>query len=242
MTHRMQMGNGAFLLGKPSVGARNAQLRIGDRFRLASRPVESHLSVGPAAVLSIGDDVWIGHGAAIASHERVEIGDRTRIGPFLILMDSNFHSGAGDQSEQHDCKPVIIGKDCRIGSRVTITRGSRIGDGARVLAGSVINGDIPPGACAGGARARVLGRATEVTSQGYVAALALPGIVREALELDSVPALDDASIAAGLWTEEHVQRLTAAIRSELGITLTAGDLRDVGSLADVAAIVQRKHS
>ena len=114
-----QAGADPYLLGKPSIGAKHGQLLIGNRFRMASRPVGSHLAVGPGAVLQIGDDVWIAHGAAVAAHERVQIGDGTRIGPFVIIMDSNFHSGAGDQSEHHDCKPVIIGSGCRIGSRWT---------------------------------------------------------------------------------------------------------------------------
>jgi acetyltransferase-like isoleucine patch superfamily enzyme len=154
-----QVGGMPLLYGQPTLFASEGHIRIGDRFRLASRPVASHLAAGGNGVLEIGDDVWIAHGAAIAAFESVRIGHRTRIGPFVIIMDTNFHGPGGGQSVQHDCQPVVIGEGCRIGSRVTITRGASIGDGAEILAGSVVLSAIPPGACAGGARARVLGRA-----------------------------------------------------------------------------------
>ena len=111
------------------------------------------------ATLEIGDDVSIAHGAAISAYEHVQIGDGTCFGPFVLIMDTNFHSATGDHSVLHETRPVVIGKDCRIGSAVTITRGAVIGDGAEILAGSVVSSTIPSGVCAGGVRARVLGRA-----------------------------------------------------------------------------------
>ncbi len=236
---RAQTGADPYLLGKPSIGATPEQLRIGNRFRMASRPVGSHLSVGPGAVLQIGDDVWIGHGAAIASHEHVAIGDGTQIGPFVIIMDSNFHSGAGDQSEQHDCKPVVIGKGCRIGSRVTITRGVRIGDGAQILAGSVVSSDIPAGVCAAGARARIVGRAGEVTSRRYGAAVLLPELLRQTFALQSAPDLEDRELAAADWTDARARDLINAVRQQLGLDLEFETLRGLRSFADIAALVQR---
>jgi Acetyltransferase (isoleucine patch superfamily) len=85
----------------------------------------------------------VGGGAAIAAFQQVSIGDGTRIGPYVIIMDTNFHGSPGDQSVQHDTRPVTIGAGCRIGSRVTITRGGSIGDGAEILAGSVVSSAIP---------------------------------------------------------------------------------------------------
>jgi acetyltransferase-like isoleucine patch superfamily enzyme len=140
------------------------RIRIGDDFRLASQPVASHLVAGVGAVLEIGHAVSIGHGAAIAAFEHVQIGDGTRIGPFVVIMDTNFHGAPGEQAVVHDCRPVVIGSHCRIGSRVTITRGATIGDGAEILSGSVVTSAIPPGMCAAGARARVIGPAGQSRS------------------------------------------------------------------------------
>src|SRR6185369_13751150 len=120
----------------------------------------------------------------------VRIGAGTRIGPFVIVMDTNFHGAGGDQSLQHDCRPVHIGDGCRIGSRVTITRGVTIGDGAEILAGSVVSAAIPGGVCAAGARARIIGAAGDPASRWESAAAALPDILMESLGLEFPPDLD----------------------------------------------------
>ncbi len=52
--------------------------------------------------------------------------------------------------------PVLIGNDVWINSHVCIISGISIGDGAVVLAGSVVTKDIPPYAIAGGVPAKVL--------------------------------------------------------------------------------------
>ncbi len=52
--------------------------------------------------------------------------------------------------------PVIIGSDCWIGTRVFIAGGITIGDGAILLAGSVVTKDVPPFAVMGGVPARVV--------------------------------------------------------------------------------------
>jgi acetyltransferase-like isoleucine patch superfamily enzyme len=158
-----RVGEAPHLHGWPTIYGRPGRIRIGDRFSLWSRPIESHLAAGPGGLLDIGNDVSIAHGAAISAYECVQIGDGTLIGPFVLIMDTNFHSSTGDQSLKHETRPVVIGKNCRIGSGVTITRGAVIGDGAEILAGSVVSSAIPPGVCAGGAKARVLGRAGDLT-------------------------------------------------------------------------------
>jgi len=159
------VGERPHLVGRPSIYAKPGRISLGRRVYLSSRPIVSHRATGPDGILEIGDDVAIAYGAAIAAFERVQIGDGTCIGPFAIIMDTNFHGAVADRAVEHDCRPVVIGKNCRIGSRVTITRGAVIGDGAEILAGSVVGSSIPAGACAGGARAQVLGRAGDRASR-----------------------------------------------------------------------------
>ena len=52
--------------------------------------------------------------------------------------------------------PIQIGNDCWIGQRVFFAGGLTIGDGAVVLAGSVVTKDVPPYAVVGGVPARIL--------------------------------------------------------------------------------------
>lgn len=220
------------VVAKPTIYA-EGQLHIGDRFHLASRPIPSHLAVAPGATLHIGDDVVIGHGAAVAAHERVQIGSGTRIGPFVIIMDTNFHS-AGDQSLSHDTRPVIIGAGCRIGSRVTITRGVTIGDGAEILAGSVVSAAVPAGVCAAGARARIIGRAGDMAARWESPAARLPELLMAVLELRSPPDLDDNPMPAQLWTDERIARALQAIQDEYAVGMDARAVRDAGSYAGIA--------
>jgi acetyltransferase-like isoleucine patch superfamily enzyme len=224
--------------GRPTVQIYGGHVRIGDRFRLASQPVSSHLVAGPDALLEIGSDVAIAHGAAIAAFQHIRIGDGTRIGPFVIIMDTNFHGAPGDQSVQHDCRPVTIGDGCRIGSRVTITRGVSIGEGAEILAGSVVSSAIPPGVCAGGGRARIIGRAGDMASRWHSPAAVLPDLLMSALDLNSPPDLDETPLPPQLWNADRVRRLLGSLDNRLGVILEAEAVRDARTFADLAAAVQ----
>jgi acetyltransferase-like isoleucine patch superfamily enzyme len=234
-----RVGDTPVLHGRPTIEYAGGRVLIGDRFRLSSRPVASHLAAGPGAVLDIGSDVSIGHGAAIAAFERVQIGTGTHIGPFVIVMDTNFHGASGDQSVQHDCRPVTIGAGCRIGSRVTITRGAAIGDGAEILAGSVVSSAIPSGVCAAGARARVIGPAGDVRSRWHSAAATLPDLVMTTLGLDAPPELVSSPASLSCWDDEVVARLVFAIEQRFNVVLDAAVIRNASRFADVADAVER---
>lgn len=138
--------------GDPLIDNQGA-LQIGARFFLDSLPARSHLAVGPAATLRIGDDVRIAHGASISAQVRVEIGDGARIGPFVMIVDSDYHS-PGEFSDKGKAAPIFIGAGARIGARVTLLRGAKVGAGAVVEAGSVVSGIVPAGARYGGIPAR----------------------------------------------------------------------------------------
>jgi hypothetical protein len=154
-------------------------------------------------------------------------------------MDTNFHGTPGDQSIQHDCRPVTIGDGCRIGTRVTITRGATIGDGAEILAGSVVFSAIPPGVCAAGARARIIGRAGELTSRWDSPAAALPDILMASLDLESPPNLDSSPIPGHLWSDERMQSLLGAIEGRFGVRLKSASVGRLESFAELAVAVQR---
>jgi acetyltransferase-like isoleucine patch superfamily enzyme len=235
---RAEVGEDPCFIGKPTIEA-GGTLRIGDRLRLASRPVPSHLVAGPGAVLEIGSDVSIGCGAAIAAFQHVRIGDGTRIGPFVIVMDTNFHGASGDQSVVHDCRPVTIGNGCRIGSRVTITRGTNIGDGAEVLAGSVVSSAVPPGVCVAGARARIIGRAGDRASRWDSPAAYLPDLLMAFLELESPPDLDRNRIPSHRWTASRVRGVLDAMEARFGVQLDLAATLGIETFADLAAAVQR---
>jgi acetyltransferase-like isoleucine patch superfamily enzyme len=143
-----RVGAGTLVDGEPTIFG-GERITIGDRFQFGSSPSPSHMGTWPGGTIEIGDDVGIGYGAGIAAHTLVRIGSGTRIGPFAFILDSDFH-GVSDRSGPAKSEAIVIGRGVRIGSRVTVLRGSEIGDGAIVAAGSVVFGKILAGARVGG--------------------------------------------------------------------------------------------
>jgi acetyltransferase-like isoleucine patch superfamily enzyme len=224
------------LRAKPSIYGAPGRILIGPRFSLSSRPVASHLVAGPEGVLEIGADVSIAYGAAIAAYERVQIGDGTSMGPYVVIMDTNFHDTSGDQSVQHDTRPVAIGRNCRIGTAVTIARGAVIGDDVQILAGSVVSSVLPSGCCAGGARARVMGRAGDPAAQWDGVAAVLPDVVKVACGLEPAPGADE---APGTFEGARARRLAELIEARFGVTLDSAAIATCSRLADLEALVEQ---
>lgn len=142
--------------GRPFIENRG-RLVIGDDFQLVSRWVPSHLVVGPGGELRIGDGVNVNFGAAISAHASVTIGSRVRLGPYAIVMDSDFHSST-DRAATASAA-IVIEDDAWLAARVTVLKGARIGRGAVIGANSVVSGEIPPGVVAVGVPARPVRRA-----------------------------------------------------------------------------------
>jgi acetyltransferase-like isoleucine patch superfamily enzyme len=227
-----RVGSQAQLDAKPTI--HNAgRMVIGRAFRLASRPVPSHLVTGKAGVLEIGDDVAIGHGAGIAAHERVEIGSGARIGPFVLIMDTDFHV-PGDRAERHETSPVVIGPRARIGSRVTILRGARIGEGASVEAGSVVSGEVAAGAHVAGVPAR-----TREDAPVGAADATIPRVVMSALGLPRPPSLEDGPPSLAQWDSLGALKILLALEETFGVTLAEDEVGKAASVADLASIIDR---
>lgn len=138
------VGSDPRLEGKPTIGG-GSRIRIGERFQLASVVSPSHMYTASGGTLEIGDDVVIGHGAAIAAYKLVRIGSGTRIAPHVTILDTDFH-GVADRSAPGKTGAIVIGRGVRIGSHVIVLRGTEIGDGAVIGAGSVVSGKVLPGA------------------------------------------------------------------------------------------------
>ena len=137
---------------RPSV-ANLGRIAIGDRFSMSSLPLRSSLTSGRNGLLEIGSDVSIGHGASIAAHAHVTIGDGTVLGPFVTIIDIDFHQ-TNDHASLGHAKAIRIGRGVRIGSNVIILRGAIIGDGAEIAPNSVVSRVLPPRRHASGVPAR----------------------------------------------------------------------------------------
>ena len=109
--------------------------------------------------IRIGDDCGFS-GSVIVSESSVEIGDRVLVGAGCVIADTDFHPvDAAQRRIPHTsgaCRPVVIGDDVFLGMHCLVLKGSRIGTGSVIGAGSVVTGNIPPMVIAAGNPARVV--------------------------------------------------------------------------------------
>ena len=147
-----EVGPGARLYGRPVV-RNHGLIEIGPGFVMSSLPVRSHLVTGPNGVLRIGQRVRIAHGASISAHAELVIGDDVVIGPFAMLLDSDYH-GPSRHDSPGAPRPIRIGHGVRIGAGVVVLRGAVIGDGAVIEPHSVVNRYVPGAVRASGVPAR----------------------------------------------------------------------------------------
>ncbi len=106
----------------------------------------------------IGNNVVIGRHNMITAKKLIQIGDYTRIGAYVQIIDTD-HGAAKDQlimDQNAVIEPVIIGKDVWIGAGAKILKGVTVGDGAVVGANAVVTKDIPPYAIVGGVPATII--------------------------------------------------------------------------------------
>lgn len=117
-----------------------------------------------SSLVEIGDNSGIGVNCVLSG--KVIIGDNVMMGPEVYIYTSN-HSfrrldipmcEQGYSSE----KPVILGNDIWIGSRVTILPGVTIGNGAIIGASSVVTKDVEAYQIVAGNPAKVIGNRKEV--------------------------------------------------------------------------------
>lgn len=120
----------------------------------------------PGAVIEIGERTIINNGTClIAEGAGISIGARCLIGTEVLVMDTNGHEMELGRRHLADTstKQVVIGDDVFIGSRVTLLKGSNIGNGCVISAGAVVMGlVVQPMSILAGNPARVVGRVPEV--------------------------------------------------------------------------------
>lgn len=128
-----------------------AQLTINGIVKLASR---STIQVQKDSKLAIGK-AYINHEASIIIGCDCTIGNGILISRNVKIFDSDFHKVLDEYGVQkNNPKPMRIGDHVWIGLGAIILRGSQIGDGAVVSAGSVVMGKIKAGTNAIGNPAR----------------------------------------------------------------------------------------
>jgi acetyltransferase-like isoleucine patch superfamily enzyme len=148
--------------GKPMI-RNEGKIILGDRVAIWSIFDRTKLLVQKNGILTVGDFTRI-NGVHIAVKKSVTIGKRVRIGPYSLIMDSDFHDVSNTEMEGKT-EPVTIGDDVWIASKVTILKGVTIGKGSMVAAGSVVTRNVPDYTLVAGVPAKPLKKLRHTTDR-----------------------------------------------------------------------------
>lgn len=118
--------------------------------------IERHVQLSRQA--TIGKRSGIGERSILSGI--VTIGKDVMIGPELMCYTTNHKTTRTDipmiDQGFSKTRPITIGDDVWIGSRVIILGGVNVGNGAVIGAGSVVTHDVPPYSVVGGNPARII--------------------------------------------------------------------------------------
>lgn len=172
-----EYGQNLLLKGVPVIfNKKGAKLKIGKDVTIKSSFLSNLVGLysrtiivtrAPGAVIEIGDNVGIS-GATIYARKGISIGENTCIGGNCKILDNDFHpieaearnqllkDSKGGDSDLVPAKPVRIGKNCFIGCNSIILKGTQLGDGCVVGAGSVVSGKFEENCVIAGNPAKVI--------------------------------------------------------------------------------------
>jgi acetyltransferase-like isoleucine patch superfamily enzyme len=149
---------------------RTASIRIGDHCRIlsgfAGNPVgggsRMAIWVGPGGRLDLGHRVGLSN-STIVCMRAVSIEDEALVGGGSQVFDTDFHSLDPEERTRaaHPrarTAPVTIGRRAFVGGHAILLKGSTVGEGAVLGAGSVLRSRVPDGQVWAGNPARFLRR------------------------------------------------------------------------------------
>jgi maltose O-acetyltransferase len=112
-----------------------------------------------SAEISFGQGSFVNDYCYFENAARITVGREVAFGPRVAVITSSHSLGAGHRRcGRWTPLPVEIGDGCWIGAQALILPGVRIGHGAVIAAGAVVNDDCEPDGLYGGTPARLLRR------------------------------------------------------------------------------------
>lgn len=131
--------------------------RIGEASAISPDAVFSNaerIEIGERARIGSRCHIWAGPGTG-----RIQIGHDVLMGPEVLLTAASYDYNAGSPVTDQPMveADILIGNDVWFATRAVVLPGARIGDGAVIAAGAVVKGDIPPFAIAAGSPAKIVG-------------------------------------------------------------------------------------
>ncbi|WP_326981867.1 acyltransferase [Chryseobacterium sp. MYb264] len=106
-----------------------------------------HVLVLKNAHLELGDHFFMNNYCSINCLDHISIGENTLFGEGVKLYDHNHSYETEPDFKVHrsafTTAPIVIGKNCWLGSNVTVLKGVTIGDNCIIGAGCTVYKDIP---------------------------------------------------------------------------------------------------
>jgi len=152
----LRLGNNVYIsaLGKQGV-VFGDNVSIGAYSRIVISTTLNYLG----EKIVFGNNVGIGEFAYLGGAGGLEIGDECIVGQYLSCHPENHNSEDLNISIRHQGvsrKGIKIGKNCWIGSKVTVLDGVEIGDGCIIAAGAVVTKSFPKNSIIGGVPAKII--------------------------------------------------------------------------------------
>lgn len=155
----LRLGRNVFLGDRVTIyqGPDGGAVTLGDRAHLHQDTV---VEVGRGGSVRIGPDTYLQPRCQLSAYLRaISIGANVQIAPACAFYpyDHGTAPGAPMRAQPFTSRgDIVVEDDVWLGYGVVVLVGARIGRGAVVGANSVVTGDIPAGAVAVGAPARVV--------------------------------------------------------------------------------------
>jgi len=112
----------------------------------------------PASKIEIGSKNCFSNNVTIVANQQITIGDACQIGDQVTIYDCDFHEipPSSRNASAGSTKPVYIGNNVWLGSRVMILKGVSIGDNSVIGAMSLVTKSIPANCVATGIPAKIV--------------------------------------------------------------------------------------
>ena len=168
--NKVKFGKNLNLYGIPVIfKKKGSQLIIGENCSIKSSFLSNLVGLNHRTIIvtrtaeakiHIGNNVGIS-GATIYARKGITIGDNTLIGGNVKILDNDFHpleieARNVDDKDMIRSKEIMLGENCFIGCNSIILKGTEIGNGAIVGAGSVVSGKYPDNVVIAGNPARII--------------------------------------------------------------------------------------
>jgi maltose O-acetyltransferase len=144
-------GEGILIIGNSNSFGYSPAPRLGTgEILLQARQSNTTITIGEANAFS--------NNISIVANEQITIGNKCQIGDLVSIYDCDFHeiNPATRNRSAGLTKPVIIGNNVWLGSRVIVLKGVTIGDNSVIAAASVVTKSIPANCIAAGNPAKVI--------------------------------------------------------------------------------------